>query len=102
MWGLIVQIVCLLLLLVSFAIVAVVMCKMTTSRNHRRVIPRLLLVESALVISVMIVMRIFTGPIRSVPGFIAGSVLVAMLANLPAAIVAKLIGHFMKPKKRSD
>ncbi len=79
-------------LLLCMGIAIAFFVKMGAEKKGRKVLLRFLGIEVAMLILVMAAFWVFLGPIQNIAMFIVLSVIVTMLANLPLAIVAKIIG----------
>lgn len=95
MYALAVKIILCLGLLACVGIACIILAKTMTAKEGRGTVLKFLVVEVLLFAFVVVVLFLVAGPPGNIGGFLFGSVFLTMLANIPAVIVAKIIGIFL-------
>nr|CAP47702.1 putative integron gene cassette protein [uncultured bacterium] len=99
MFALLVKIFCLVAAGAAGCLPVLVLYKILAPEGKRPKLSKFLAIELALLVSVPLLLLAFSGSPESISGFIITSLILTLLANLPVAIVVKIISFFIRPKE---
>ena len=99
MFAMLVKIFCLVAVGAAGCLPILVLYKVLAPEGERPKFLKFLAIELVLLVSVPLLFLAFVGPPESISGFIIMSLVLTLLANLPAAIVVKVIGFFTRTKE---